>query len=86
MGVGVGAGVSQLVGGCAQTHKAAKDWYLQYGYSWSGCPARIELEGPINLSFSTLAAMTLDGMIGTMPCAQRESNVTECRSNRRCVS
>jgi transposase len=47
-----------------ETHKAAKDWYLQYGYSWSGCPARVELEGPINLTFSTLAAMTLDGMIG----------------------
>ena len=45
MGGGVGAGVSQLAGGCAQTHKAAKDWYLQYGYAHSGCPARVELEG-----------------------------------------
>lgn len=47
-----------------ETHKASKDWYPQYGYSRSGCPARVEMVGPINLSFSTLAAMTLDGMIG----------------------
>ena len=67
VGVWVGVVVSQLVGGCAQTHKAAKDWYLQYGYAHSGCPARVELEGPINVSFSTLAAMSMDGMVSSEP-------------------
>ena len=68
-----------------ETHKAAKDWYLQYGYSWSGCPARIELEGPINLSFSTLAAMTLDGMIGAVQLCQSRVSValTLLRATRR---
>ena len=59
-GWGGGVAVSQLAGCCAQTHKAAKDWYLQYGYAHSGCPARVELEGPINVSFSTLAAMSME--------------------------
>ena len=64
-GWGCGVVISQLVGGCARTHKAAKDWYLQYGYAHSGCPARVELEGPINVSFSTLAAMSMDGMVSS---------------------
>ena len=66
-GWGAGVAVSQLAGCCAQTHKAAKDWYLQYGYAHSGCPARVELEGPINVSFSTLAAMSMDGMVSSEP-------------------
>lgn len=49
---------------CVETHKAARDWYPQYGYARSGCPAYVEMEGPINVSFSTLAAMSVDGMIG----------------------
>ena len=58
------ARADDTVAGCAETHKAARDWYPQYGYAKSGCPAYVELEGPINISFSTLAAMTLDGIIG----------------------
>ena len=47
----------------SETHKASKDFYPLYGYARRGCVARVELYCPIGYSFSTLAAMTVDGII-----------------------
>ena len=42
--------------------------------------ARVELDGPINVSFSTLAAMTVDGMVRRPILARRPALVRDCRA------
>ena len=45
-------------------HKASKDFVAPVGFARGSEPARVEMGGPINRQFSTLAAMTVDGMVG----------------------
>ena len=47
-----------------ETYKSSKDMYRKYGYARGGLPARESLTIPdINISFSTLAALTIDGLV-----------------------
>eukprot|EP01050_Picozoa_sp_SAG11_P026819 SAG11_NODE_6560_length_1288_cov_2.417998_3_plen_158_part_00 len=48
---------------CFAVHRATRDFYRQYGYYRVGCPAFTPIDGNISDAFSTLAAMTVEGLI-----------------------
>jgi hypothetical protein len=56
-----------------ETHKKPSTGFARYGYSPAGVPLRVELSGPLGESYTTLAAMSSEGMLAWKP-TRRDTN------------